>query len=138
MPCQAGPVSQHPVNLAVRFLLELAAIVGLFRWGLSLAGGLAGLAYAVLLGVVGMGMWATFNVPGDRSRSGGAPVPVSGRIRLVVELALMTGGALGWYVTDRMLVAYVFAGLVVLHYALSWDRLAWLWRVSPEGKPPFL
>ena len=35
--------------------------------------------------------WVTFAVPGDPSRSGRAPVPVPGWVRLLLELAVFLG-----------------------------------------------
>lgn len=123
-------MSQNPINLLVRFLLEIAGLVGLFRLGLWLADGAFGILLAVALTAIGVGAWATFNVPGDRSRSGRAPVRVHGGVRLAVELAVLGGGAVGWWLAGPLWLARVYTVVLVLHYALSWDRVVWL--LSPE------
>lgn len=121
-------MAQNPINLLVRFLLEIAGLVGLFRLGLWLAD--EAILLAAALAAIGAGAWATFNVPGDRSRSGSAPVPVPGAVRLAVELAVLGGGALGWWLAGPPWFAVIYTGVLAVHYALSWDRVAWL--LSPE------
>ncbi len=128
-------MSQNPVNLAVRFAIEIAALVGLFRLGIDLATGVAGIGIALGLVLAGAISWAVFNVPGDRSRSGDAPVPVNGRIRLLVELLLLGGAGFAWFQTGPQPVAWVYGTVTIAHYLLSWDRLGWLMRVDSSGKP---
>jgi hypothetical protein len=72
-----------------------------------------------------MTLWGVFAVPGDPSRSGRAPVPVPGAVRLLVEAAFF-GAATAALVRDGATWAIAFAGIVVVHYALSYDRVAWL------------
>lgn len=84
------------------------------------------------VGVIGgplalMTVWGTFNVPGDPSRGGGAPVSVSGRTRLVIESAFFAIGAAALGVgTGTVWPVVVFVVLVVGHYVLSLDRVGWL------------
>lgn len=119
-------MGSHPLNLALRFLLELSglAAVGMFGWiGLEGAvrwGGVIGfpLAFAAL--------WGTFNVPDDPSRSGAAPVPVPGLVRLGLELALFASAAAALYLAGHPRLGLGFGAVVLGHYALSWDRIAWL------------
>ncbi len=114
-------------NLALRFVLELGALVGLAVGGWSL-GGLQGLAATVVAPLAGLALWGAFNVPGDPSRSGRAPVPVPGLLRLVVELGVLAGGYLGWALAGMPAVSLVLAALAVGHYVAGWRRLAWLVR----------
>ena len=115
----------HPANLAFRFLLEIAALIAIGVGAYNLASGF----FAWVLGfglplVVAVG-WGTFNVPGDESRSGEAPVVVRGVVRLVLELLVFTTAvALLWFVSP---VAATVLGIgVVIHYLLSIDRIRWL------------
>lgn len=84
------------------------------------------------VGVIGgplalMIVWGTFTVPGDPSRGGGAPVPVSGRTRLVVEFSFFSIGAAALAVaTGSVWPAAGFAAIVLVHYILSLDRVGWL------------
>jgi hypothetical protein len=73
-------------------------------------------------------LWATLAVPGDRSRSGTAPVPVPGWVRLLLELALF--GAAAWALFDagQPVLGWALTVAVGVHYLASYDRIAWLLR----------
>lgn len=116
----------HPANLALRFLLELAALAGFAVFAWSWASGVwRYLAAAALVLVIGV-LWATFAVPDDPSRSGHAPVPVSGVVRLILELLLLLGGAVALYLAGHGWMALLLAALIAVHYGFSIERLAWL------------
>ena len=115
----------HPVNLLFRLVLELAAFVALAIGGYAIGSGVWGWVLAVGLPIVGMAVWGTFNVPGDRSRSGEAPVPVPGAVRLLVEFSVF-GAAIVVVSSANVTYAAVLLAGVVVHYALSIDRVRWL------------
>lgn len=115
-------------NLTLRFLLELAALLGLGMAGWSFPVGFSHWILAVSMPLVAAALWGTFAVPDDPSRSGRAPVPVPGAVRLVLELVILCGGAAGFYVTGHAAIGIVMALLIALSYAFSLDRLAWLLR----------
>ena len=73
-------------------------------------------------------IWGVFNVPGDPSRSGAAPVPVPGVVRLLLELAILVGGAFALWLSGYRAASIILAVLIVAHYLLSIDRIAWLLR----------
>lgn len=128
-------MAYHPLNLALRFLLEIAALVALGYWGFDQHSGIwrfvLGLGVPVLAAIA----WGTLAVPGDRSRSGKAPVPVSGTVRLLLELSFFGAAALALYDAGQPILALILAGVTLLHYALSYDRVAWLVR-QPRAKKP--
>ncbi len=126
-------MSQNGVNLAIRLLLEVAAVVGLFRLGLWLADGPLGGLLALLLSIGSATVWGLFNVPGDRSRSGRAPVRVPGAIRLLVEFVVLGGGAVGWFFAGPSWLAWTYSIILVLHYLASWDRVGWLLGWIPDA-----
>lgn len=116
----------HPANLALRFILEIAALggFGVLAWTLTTG---AWRVVAVIIAVCSaMALWGIFAVPDDPSRSGNAPIPVSGLVRLSLECALFFGGALSFHWSGFSLAGAVFSLLVVVHYALSGARLVWL------------
>lgn len=115
----------HPANLAFRLVLELAAFAALAIGGYAIGSGALSWVLAVGLPIGGMAAWGTFNVPGDRSRSGEAPVPVPGAIRLLVEAAVFGVAIVVVSFANQTYAAALLAGVVV-HYALSIDRIKWL------------
>ena len=121
-------MGSHPINLALRFLLEIAGLVSIGYWGWSQHDGLLRFALAMGAPLLAAILWATFAVPEDRSRSGKAPVPVPGPVRLVLELAFFGFAAWALYDAGKATLALVLAAIVVIHYALSYDRIAWLLR----------
>ena len=80
-------MGSHPANLAVRFVLEITGLVALGWWGWNHADGVLRFVLALGIPVLAAAAWGTFAVPGDPSRSGRAPVPVSGIVRVLLELA---------------------------------------------------
>ncbi|MEP6566895.1 MAG: DUF2568 domain-containing protein [Mesorhizobium sp.] len=110
----------------MRFLLELAALLGLGMAGWSLSGGLWRWIDALALPLGAAVLWGTFAVLNDPSRSGRAPVPVPGAVRLVLELTILFGGAAGFYAAGYTTTGIVVALLITISYAFSLDRLSWL------------
>ena len=119
-------MSTHPINLAVRFLLELAALAAVGVWGWKQSDSWPRFIWAIGLPLLLAAAWGTFAVPDDPSRSGGAPVPTSGMVRLALELAFFGLATWALYATGYTRLSLVFGGLVVVHYALSHDRIVWL------------
>ncbi|MER9614515.1 YrdB family protein [Mesorhizobium sp. M0207] len=115
-------------NLTLRFLLELAALLGLGMAGWSLSAGMWSWILAVALPFVAAALWGTFAVPNDPSRSGRAPVPVPGGVRLVLELVILFGGAAGFHLAGYTTAGIAVALLIAVSYAFSLDRLGWLLR----------
>ena len=113
-------------NLALRFILELCALAALSYWGFRTGGG--GLLKAVLgigLPVLVAFAWGTFRVPND---PGKAPVAVPGTLRLLLELAVFGGAVAGLAAAGRPSIAWAFGLVVLVNYALLYDRLVWLLR----------
>lgn len=113
-------------NLALRFLLEVAALTGLAFAGWRLADGSLAVVMAVVLPLLAAASWGVFTVPNDPSRSGRSPVPVPGAVRLVLELLVLGGGAAAVAVAGAPAFAAVMGALIVLHLAFSGHRLRWL------------
>ncbi len=118
-------MGSHPLNLAVRFLLEIAALVGagLYGWRFDPP---QRFILAALLPLLMAAAWGIFAVQGDPSRSGRAPVPVPGWLRLMIELAVLGFGVWAVAQSGYQTVAAVMGLVVIIHYALSYDRLKWL------------
>ena len=116
----------HPINLTLRFLLELAALGGLGYWGWTQHAGLPRWMLGIGLPIAAAVLWGTFAVPDDPSRSGNAPIPTPGWLRLVLELLLLGGGAWALAAAGQNTAAWIMAVITLLHYAASLDRITWL------------
>jgi hypothetical protein len=123
-------MAKNPLNLLIRFLLEMLALVLLGYWGWSQAGGWLRYLLAIGIPLGAAVLWGTFNVPDDPSRSGRAPVRVPGWLRLFLELAFFAFAAWGLYDAGSELFALIFAAIVLVHYAISYDRILWLLKAS--------
>lgn len=120
-----NPPTMRRWNLALRFGLELCALVGLGVGGWSVATGAPALV-AGAAAMMGATAWGVFNVPDDPSRSGRAPVRVTGRVRLAVEALILGSGAGGLVAAGLSAFAIIVVGLALIHYAVSWRRIEWL------------
>ena len=116
----------HPVNLALRFALEVTALGAMGWWGSTLTD--SGWKWLAAVGVVlaVAAVWGTFAVPGDPSRGGQGLVQVPGIVRLAIELLVFAAGTYALRSVGRPGLAIGFGVLVIAHYAWSYERIAWL------------
>ena len=120
-------MGSHPLNLILRFLLELAALAILGIWGWQYGdGSWLGYVLAAGLPIIAAVVWGVFNVPNDPSRSGKAPVVVPGIIRLTIELLLFALATWALYDLDYTRYSWVLGAIVIIHYIASYDRIIWL------------
>jgi hypothetical protein len=118
----------HPVNLAFRFLLELSALCIMGLWGWRQRDDGLRIVIALAIPLIAVALWGVFAVPNDPSRSGSAPVPVPGVLRLALECGFF--GFATWALDDLGFarLAAIFGTSALLHYLLSYDRIGWLIR----------
>jgi hypothetical protein len=126
LPILIGAMSAHPLNLALRFVLELRTLFAPGYWGWTQPEGILRVVSAFAVSLTAVVFLGVFSTPGDRSRSAGAIMSTPGILRLAMELLFFAAAAWSFYVADIRVVAFVFAGIVLLHYGLSCDRIAWL------------
>lgn len=119
--------TMSPWNLGLRVLIELAALAGLVAAGTAIDGWGRWPA-SVALPLVAAAAWGTFNVLDDPSRSGRAPVEVSGRTRLAIEALVLGAGIAGWWIAHAPVVAGALLVALAVHLAFSTNRLTWLLR----------
>jgi Protein of unknown function (DUF2568) len=115
-----------PWNGALRFSLELASLVGLGRFA-NTAVPVAKPVAALALPCAAAAMWVTWNVPNDPSRGGGAPIPVSGATRLVVEGVVLGGGGLALWQWNAV-AGGIYWSAAAVHYVSYHERIRWLLR----------
>lgn len=121
-------MGSHPANLVFRFFLETALLIALGYWGWTQGEGVLRYALAAALPLAAAFTWGTFGAPKDPTRSGDFPVRIPGLLRLLLELALFAVGVAALFGAGAPLFGWAFALAVVVHYVLSYDRLAWLVR----------
>lgn len=119
-------MGSHPINLTIRFLLELAALASMGVWGWRQSNNWLQYVLAFGIPLLAAIVWGVFAVPDDPSRSGNAPVPVQGIIRLIIELAIFGFAIWMLYNTGYSKLSLIMGILVVVHYIVSFDRVHWL------------
>ena len=67
-------------------------------------------------------------MPDDPSRSGSAPVVTPGIIRLTIELFFFAAGVWALYDMESTNLSLIMAIVVVVHYAVSYERVQWLFQ----------
>lgn len=113
-------MNNHPLNLALRFLLELAALASVTVWayrhfdtGTRLIAAIAApLAMAVI--------WAVFRVEGD---PGHAPIAIPGWTRLLLETIFFCLAFWALHDMGYRLLFIMMLALFLTHYLVSYDRI---------------
>jgi len=119
-------MSTNPINLAVRFLLEITTLFASGYWGFKMHSGFMKYVWMIGLPLFMAAIWGIFAVAGDPSRSGKTVIPTPGLIRLIVELGYFGFGAWAIYMTGQKNFALIFALVCIIHYLISYDRIMWL------------
>ena len=119
-------MGSHPINLIIRFLLEITALVSVGMWGWKQNDGWLRYVLAIGIPLILATIWGTFNVQDDPSRSGSAPIPTPGLIRLAIELGMFALAIWALYDSGFTKASLIFAIIVLLHYLASYDRVIWL------------
>jgi hypothetical protein len=119
-------MGSHPFNLILRFILELVALFAMGYWGWTQHQGFSRFLWAIGLPLVFAILWATFAVPDDPSRSGKAPIPIPGLLRLLLELVVFAVAVWCCFAAGQPTWGWIFGITVLLHYVISSDRILWL------------
>jgi hypothetical protein len=119
-------MGSNPINLTVRFFLELTALIAMGFWGWNQGEGALRFLLAFGIPVIAVVMWGVFAVPNDPSRSGNAPIATPGILRLALELIFFSFAAWTLYSVGATMASWVFVIVTLLHYIVSYDRLYWL------------
>jgi len=119
-------MGSHPINLAIRFLLEIAALLAVGVWGWQLSDSWLKFVLAPGIPIILAVIWGTFAVPDDPSRSGAAPVAVPGILRLVIELAIFIFATWALYDLGYTSLSWILGIIAAIHYLTSYDRILWL------------
>ena len=126
-------MGSNPINLGVRLLLEIGALFGYGYWGWTVSDDVFRYLLALAIPLVAAVVWGTFAVLEDPSRSGKAPIPVSGLIRLLIELTFFALASYALFSMGVKTIAWIFTLTVNAHYILSYDRITWLLEQKPNS-----
>jgi uncharacterized protein DUF2568 len=116
----------RPVNLALRFALELAALAAFATWGLHTAAGPARFALAAAAVLVAAAVWGRWMAPASRHQ-------LADPARLLVEAAFFTAAGAALAVTGRGVLGAALTAVAVANAALL--RLLHHTQPSREGQP---
>jgi len=125
-------MSKHPLNLAVRFALEVGAILTFGIWGFRSSESWTRILLAIGLPLLFALLWGVFAVRNDPSRSGKTVVPTPGFIRLILELVLFACATWMLLNLGHRTIGWIFGAIVFLHYAISYDRTGWLLKKQDQ------
>ena len=123
---QNESMNKHPLNLALRFLLEIAALAAFAVWGWKAASGWWGILLAIGLPVFFATVWGVFAVKNDPSRSGKTVIPTNGVVRLILEILFFGLAALALFDLGFNIAGLAISVLVPIHYVSSYDRVIWM------------
>ena len=113
-------MADNPLNLLLRFGLEMAALLVMGVWSWNQGDGIWRVVLALSIPLAAAAIWGIFRVPND---PGSAPVPIPGWVRLLLELAFFGFSLWAAYDLDRHVWFRILAVLLVVHHALSYDRI---------------
>jgi len=121
-------MGSNPINLAVRFLLEIVALYAIGIWGWEQTESWHRIILAFGIPLLFAALWGIFAVPGDPNRSGKAVVAIPGILRLVLELVFFTFAVWALFDLGYLSLYWILGLIVVAHYIISYDRILWLFK----------
>jgi hypothetical protein len=119
-------MSQNPLNLGLRFLLELASLFAFGYWGWTQHDGALRFILVIGIPLLAAAIWGTFRVPADASANGKAPVPIPGWLRLLIEIIFFSSAVWCLLHANAITAGWLLGGLILFHYIISYDRIGWL------------
>jgi hypothetical protein len=121
-------MSQNPFNLAMRFILEIAALIAIGYGGWHASEGVLRYLLAIGLPLFAAYLWGAFRTPNEPHHPTHPTRAIPGWGRLLLEALVFGGGAWGLFSAGATTLGLLFMIVTVLHYALSYDRVLWLLR----------
>lgn len=123
----------QPLNLGLRFILEVFGFYALGAYGLAAFDAPWHVVAAIAFPFTAAIIWGVFRVPND----GGVPkVQVNGRLRLLIEFLFFSCAAAALVGRNESVVAGIYAVVILSHYVYSNERVKILWK-NGLLEPPF-
>jgi hypothetical protein len=109
---ETDPYREPPALAALRFGLEVVAWIAIyFAWGWPLL-------------IVAIALLSLLNVPGDKHM---VVIPIAGKARIGIELAVFVAGIVGCYLIWSVPSASAFSLAVAIMFVSSHRRMMFLW-----------
>jgi len=106
------------INIALRFILEVCALVFLAYWGFQSSESILmkvvfGIGSPLIIAII----WGIFGSPA-------APIPAKGLQRLLLEILIFGLATLAIYSTGKLTLAIIYAVIVIINRILLelWDQ----------------
>ncbi len=121
-------MNTNPINLGIRFLLEIVMLIVFALWGWHLS--ITWIRYIAAAGIplMAAALWGIFRIPDDPKP---APVEIPGVVRLLLELVLFTLAIYDLMHLGYTQLSLVMTLIVLLHYLASYDRTWVMLRNKP-------
>jgi hypothetical protein len=124
-------VTENPINLTVRFLIEIAMLISLGVAGWHVPGPFWERLFAAMSAPVAAAvLWGIVATKNDVVRGTAAPIMVPGWTRLLLELLLFGAAIAALYGCGFLWAATIFALVVVIQNIASYDRWVRLLSVN--------
>ena len=107
-------MGSNPINLAIRFLLEILGLMAMGFWAWNQTDGWLRFVLAIGVPVAFAIIWATLAVPDDPSRSGKTIIATPGVVRLAIEFAFFAFAAYVFYDLGYSNISLSFGVIVLL------------------------
>ncbi len=121
-------MNTNPINLAVRFLLEITMLIIFTYWGWHLADNWVRYIAAPGIPLLAAVLWGVFRIPNDPKA---APVAIPGTLRLLLELMLFGFAIYALFDLGEARCGQIMTIIVILHYLVSYDRTWAMLRNKP-------
>ena len=121
-------MNTNPINLVVRFLLEIAMLTILGCWGWHVTRGWMQYPAALIIPAIAAVLWGVFLIQNDPKP---APIEIPGIVRLLLEWALFGAAIFALFNLGDFTLSLVMALIVKLHYIVSYDRTWAMLRNKP-------
>lgn len=123
-------MSSNPYNLVLRLLIEVYGYIVFGFTGFFITESLLRWPLAIALPVLAGAIWGVFYFPGDPAGIGKALLRISGIQRLLLELVFFALVVSLSFLYVNNVISFIYLYLVIVHNALSYDRIGLLIRKS--------
>jgi hypothetical protein len=123
-------MGSNPINLIIRFLLEIIALISVGMWGWKQSDSWLRFVFAIGIPILLAAIWGTFAVPDDPSRSGAAPIVTPGLICLAIELGFIAFATSSLYIIGSVKFGFALGIIVTLQHVGFLTESFGFYRIS--------